>query len=312
MSIGTGFKAAKAAVTSKAGLQVLKLQKHSPSILFVTGTAAVVTSTVMACKATLKLETTLEVHRENINGAHDLHELWRLDKTDVAYNEKTMKRDIAIFKLRETAAVAKLYGPAVLVGGLGICALGGSHVILTKRNAGLMAAYAALEKHFGEYRTRVVAELGEDKERELRFGTEQREIAVDDPETGMTEVKTITTGSQAGLSQYAKLFSKETSPSFDDRGEYNLIFLRAQMSIANDLLNTRGHVTLNDVYDSLGLARTSAGAVTGWVKGNKGDQFIDFGIFDERNEMAFRDFFSGREGAIWLDFNVQGTIWDKI
>ena len=51
-------------------------------------------------------------------------------------------------------------------------------------------------------------------------------------------------------------------------------------------------------------------AVVGWVLGN-GDNCIDFGIWDSANEKA-RDFVNGREGAILLDFNVDGVIYDLI
>ena len=93
--------------------------------------------------------------------------------------------------------------------------------------------------------------------------------------------------------------------------EYNLIFLRCQQNYANDLLKARGHVFLNEVYDMIGVPRSKAGSVVGWIlTGNAGDHFIDFGIFDDEDNI--RDFVNGREGSILLDFNVDGVIYDKI
>jgi hypothetical protein len=50
----------------------------------------------------------------------------------------------------------------------------------------------------------------------------------------------------------------------------------------------------------------------GWrYKKGSGDDYIDFGIWDGERD-AVKDFFNGREGAIGLDFNVDGVIWDQI
>ena len=60
----------------------------------------------------------------------------------------------------------------------------------------------------------------------------------------------------------------------------------------------------------LGIPRSQAGAVVGWVLG-EGDDYIDFGMFDGNN-MATRDFVNGYERSILLDFNVDGVIYDLI
>ena len=82
--------------------------------------------------------------------------------------------------------------------------------------------------------------------------------------------------------------------------------------MANDRLNAKGFVFLNDVYKDLGLEQIPAGQAVGWYKNNKrgGDNFVDFGIFE--NPDRFNDFMAGREGSIWLDFNVDGVIYDLI
>ncbi len=61
----------------------------------------------------------------------------------------------------------------------------------------------------------------------------------------------------------------------------------------------------------LGVERSGAGAVVGWVVSKTGDNFVDFGIFNGDNSEA-RAFVNGREGSILLDFNVDGVIYDKI
>jgi hypothetical protein len=76
------------------------------------------------------------------------------------------------------------------------------------------------------------------------------------------------------------------------------------------MLQARGHVFLNEVYDALGIPRSQAGAVVGWVRG-QGDGYIDFGLFNSENDRA-RDFVNGYERSILLDFNVNGVIYDLI
>ena len=203
--------------------------------------------------------------------------------------------------------IVKLYIPAVIVGGLSIAALTKSHNILTRRNVALTAAYSALEKGFDEYRARVVEKYGEDEDRNLRYGTEQVEIV---DEKG--KKKLVTRVGPGEPSVYARFFDNG-STSWNKEPEYNLIFLKCQQNYANDLLHSRGHVFLNEVYDMCGIPRSKAGAVVGWLLSKNGetDNWINFGVFDGRTEIA-RDFVNGREGAILLDFNVDGVIYDKI
>jgi hypothetical protein len=70
-------------------------------------------------------------------------------------------------------------------------------------------------------------------------------------------------------------------------------------------------VFLNEIHDMLGLERTKAGAVVGWVMGGDGDERIDFGVF-KANEYMGQEFVNGNERSILLDFNVDGVIYDKI
>lgn len=300
MSTVDKFKNVKTFVTSKVARQVLKGQKHSPEILFVAGTVGVVVGTVMACRATLKLESVNREHNHNLGLAKDLYD------TDAdTYTTQDYRKDVTKLYTRRILDTTKLYGPAFTVGALSICALGGSHLILSKRNAGLVAAYAALDKGFGEYRDRVSEFVGADKELELRHGSQTREI-VEDGKNG-PKVKTVTTVS--GPSIYARFFDPTCGP-WEPRPEYNMIFLNAQQRYANDMLLARGHVFLNEVYDSLGMERTKAGAVVGWIFKKDETNFVDFGLHagSERS----RAFINGTEASILLDFNVDGTIFDKI
>lgn len=278
-------------ITKTVSRQILVLQKHSPRILFVGGVGGVITSTVLACKATLKLpdvldkvETSLEVVRVNSD------------------NDKVDRKQVASVYGRAVYDVSKLYAPAVALGTLSIGALTGSHVTLTRRNAGLTAAYAAVSNSFDEYRARVRNEIGEDRERDIKNA-----IVVQDGLDEKGKKTKLATADPSKWSPYARFFD-ECSPNWQKNAETNRIFLQAQQNYANHLLRARGHVFLNEVYDMLGLERIQAGQVVGWVLDENGDNFIDFGMFEAHNSR----FLNGWERSIILDFNVDGVIYDKI
>ena len=116
-----------------------------------------------------------------------------------------------------------------------------------------------------------------------------------------------------GESEYARFFD-DGNTGWDENPEFSLQFLIRQQNWANELLNHRGYVFLNEVYDMLGIPRTKAGQIVGWVKNNKddnADHYIDFGIFNV-NRPKSRDFVNGYENVILLDFNVDGPILDLI
>ena len=289
----------KTAVTSKAGRQILKAQKHSPHLLFGAGVVGVVATAVLAARATLKMEEVLETTDAELRLSKKVH----ANETSRAY-----KQEVAFVRVDAAFKVAKLYAPAATVGALSVAALTGSHVILTKRNLAVTAAYAGLDKAFQEYRSRVIDQIGPEKERELRYETEIREI-VRETEEGPQVEKVVRVSNGTTPSAYARFFD-EVSKNWSKEAEYNHLFLRCQQNYANDLLQSRGHVFLNEVYDMLGIERSRAGAVVGWIIGKDGDNFVDFGVFDGDNPRA-RDFVNGREGSILLDFNVDGVIYDK-
>lgn len=285
------------AISQKVVRQVLLGKKHSPTIMFAAGIVGVVGSTVLACRATMNLEETLDDARKDM----ELAKSFLID-------DEPNKKEIAGTYVRNAGSVVKLYAPSVALGVVSIGLLTGSHITLNKRNASLVAAYAALESGFNEYRQRVIDDLGVDKDRKYRHNLEVCEI--EDSVTG--KKKKVERIGNNSASIYARLFDVH-SDSWSPTPEYNVLFLRAQQNYCNDKLKAKGHLFLNEVYDMLGLERSKAGAVVGWLWDTKnGDNYIDFGIFDNRASERFYDFVVGNEDAVLLDFNVDGVIYDKI
>lgn len=282
----------------------LKTRAQSPQLLFVAGIAGVVTTAVLASRATLKLDEVLTDIEDTKTKINDLQGTTLSGGKE--YTLDDAKKDRVVVTTKGVVSVAKLYAPTIIVGTLSVACLTGAHVTLTRRNLALTAAYAGLERAYNGYRDRVREQYGEETELALHHGTKQRETMVETTNGPKRQVETVIDGTR---SMYARFFD-EMNPNWNRQAEYNLIFLRCQQQWANDMLKSRGHVFLNEVYDTLGLERTRAGAVVGWVLDGKGDSYIDFGLYDDRP--GTRDFVNGRESSILLDFNVDGLIYDKI
>lgn len=304
------LKVVPAKLTVAAGQATLQLSKQSPHILFGAGIVGFGATIYLASKAVLKLDRHVDNFQENLETVKELYDSAKdSDEGRASYPKSEYRKDLAYLYANSIYDITKMYAPTVIVGTLTIVCLTKSHTILSNRNTALMAAYSVLERSYNAYRKRVIDEFGEDKDREFRYPTKEiRTLSIDEKGKAVEKVETKTLLDQ--YSTYARFFD-EMCPDWNRNPEYNLIFLRAQQNWANDLLRARGHVFLNEVYDMLGIPRTKAGAVVGWVIGHEGDNYIDFGLFDGENSAA-RDFVNGRERSILLDFNVDGVIYDKI
>ena len=291
-----------------------KIKKASPEIMVVAGVVGVVTSTVMACKATTKVNDILEETRKQVDDVHNVLDSDVISEDE--YNNDDAKKDLVIIYTQTGVKLIKLYAPSVIVGALSITGILASHKILKKRNVALTAAYATIDRSFKEYRGRVVERFGKELDRELRYNIKAQEIeekTVDKDGNETVEKKTISVVDPNMYSDYARIFDNG-SMGWTKDPEYNLMFLKLQQNQANDRLRAQGYLFLNDVYDMLGIPRTKAGQIVGWIYDEEnpvGDNFVDFGIYDIYNEKAC-DFVNGRERSIVLDFNVDGNILDMI
>lgn len=303
-------------LSRKFGKTGLKLKKHSPEILVGVGIVGVVSSTIMACKATTKLDEVLAEPKEKIEKIHELMENPDMVPEGKEYTEDDGKKDLTIMYTQSAIKVVRLYAPAVALGTLSIAAILGGHHILRKRNVALAAAYATIDKSFRDYRGRVIERFGAELDKELKYNikaAEVEETVVDEKGKEKKVKNTVNVADPNVYSEYSKFFD-ESCPGFTKDPEYNLMFLKDQQRYANDLLKSKGYLFLNDVYEMLGIPRTQAGQIVGWIYDEKnpiGDNFVDFGIYDLHKE-ANRDFVNGYERVILLDFNVDGDILDMI
>lgn len=295
-------------VNGVASKTVMKLKKHSPEILVVAGIAGTVVSAVLACKATTKVAEILDETKGTLDTIHEGMETGAINGQE--YTTEDGKKDTVVVYAQTGMKLAKLYAPAIILGTLSITSILASNNILRKRNVALGAAYAAIDKSFKEYRGRVIERFGEQVDTELKYGIKAKkfeEIEVD-PETGKEKKvkKTVMVADPNLQSDYAVYFDSK-SRNYETNPDYNRMFLKAQQAFANDKLQTRGHLFLNEVLDDLDIPRTPAGQIVGWTKDGP-DGYVNFRIVEVERETE-----DGRhEPALLLDFNVEGNIWEKM
>lgn len=289
------------------------LKKHSPEILVAAGVIGIVASTIMACKATMKVNDIVDEAKDTIDTIHDALENHKHTSDGEEYTQEIANRDLSIVYAQTAWKFAKLYGPAVLVGTVSIACMIGSNRILRKENVALAAGFAAVDKSFKEYRGRLIDKFGRDLDRELRFGIKAKEFeeVVVDEEGNEKKVTTTVDviDPNAAHSLYSIVFC-EGNTGWTKNPELNKFFLIQQQNHANDKLRLNGILTLNEVYEMLGAPTTAYGQIAGWVyteDSSAGDNFVDFGIFDVNNPKAC-EFVNGYERSIILDFNCIGNV----
>lgn len=287
---------------------VANAKEHSPEILIVAGVIGVVASAVMACKATTKIDTILDEHKDTMEKIHEMP----TDIPDV-YSEEDRKKDTVVTYAKTSFKLVKLYGPAITLGALSIASIFASNDILRKRNVSLAAAYALVDKGFKEYRSRVVERFGKDVDHQLLYNIKEEEVeeTVVDAKGKEKTVKKKVEVADGVESEYVRYFTKSNPNWVNDE---NLVryFLERVQSYVNDKLIVDKVMCLNDVYKELGFDTTKAGMVVGWIYDkNKptGDNYIEF---DVKEVWLHKDIGEGLEKAYAIDFNVDGNIFNLL
>ena len=305
------------ALQKKMAVGALKLRKASPTIMMVGGVIGIVGSGVLACRATLKIEPIIDDAGKSLDEVSWAEEHYE----EKVYSEHDAKRDKTLIYGRMAIDIVRLYGPSLVMGAASIGLILTSHHIMNQRNLALMSAYETIKTGFDEYRKRVREELGEEEERKFRYGLKTEELVREEEgvpgQRGRKKKikEDIETFDPNAISIYARFFD-EASTEWEPNPEYNLMKVKQVQAWANDYLHANGYLFLNDVYDELGIPRTTEGQLVGWLDG-MGDNYVDFGIYtnafknDPDGEVK-RDFVNGRENCILLDFNVDGPIFRYI
>jgi len=286
--------------------------KNSPEILIGIGVAGILTSTFLACRATLKAPAALDTAKAKFASIAEAKDL--AEQGACEYTAKDRKDDIIAASAQTAWEFTKIYAiPAAIMVTSLVCIFKG-HGITAKRNAGLSAAVTALSTGYSAYRDRVKEKLGEEAESDLYYGRKTETIDVEtvgkDGKVKIKKEKVTTLDISDSPSVYARFFD-EGATEYRQSAELNRAFLHATQNYCNDKLRLNKVLFLNEVYDMLGLDRSKQGVVVGWAIGEDRDNFVDFGIFNENNAQA-RRFINGDEPSVLLDFNVDGVVMDML
>ena len=218
----------------------LWMSKHSPEILTGLGIAGMVTTTVLAVKATPKALKLIEKKKEEL---------------DLKPEDK--------LTIPETVQTAwKPYIPAAVTGTVSVACLVGASSVNLRRNTALAAAYHLSETALTEYKEKVVETIGKNKEKTIRDKVDKARIENNPP----NDKEIIITGDGDTL-------------CFDyHSGRYFKTSIDKLKKIENELnsrLLREDYISLNDLYDELGLSFTQVGEDLGWHV-SKG--LIEFGF----------------------------------
>ena len=218
--------------------------RHTSTVLTCLGGIGVVATSIMAIKATPKV----------------------LELIEEAKKEKGEK----LSKWEMVKVAAPKYIPAMMTGVATITCIFGSNVLNKRQQASLISAYALLDESYKKYRHKVIEKYGEETHRKV-----VDEIAIEEArEVGITAeslcANTCLTSDEACGDPV--LFYDEWSHRYFESTIEQVI--AAQYHINRNFV-LRGYVTLNELYDFLGLEPTDYGNTVGWVVEDK-LYWIDF------------------------------------
>lgn len=202
------------------------MAKHSPEILTGIGIAGMITTTVMAVRATPKALILIEERKEEI-GAEEL----------------------------EVADVVKTtwfcYIPAAITGTLSIACLIGASSVNAKRNAALATAYTLSESALKDYQGKVVKMFGEKKHETVKDA-----VAKDKIEKNPVVTREVIITEKGNTLCYDAISGRYFKGDIDK-------IKKAECEL-NRQMRDEMYVSLNDFYYEVGLDNIKIGDELGW------------------------------------------------
>ena len=308
-----------------------KLYKVGPTVAFCVGAVGSIASLYLMWHAAKKHDEVMCDVQDLIDEVHEKKPVEGISEEEaeevLTINE--YRKELVKTYIQAGIKIGKLYAPvaAVEVGSIALMSIG--YGKLNSRYVSTLAACTLMERQYAKYRQNVIDILGEDADREFRFGLKNKEYMVPDldkdgkqklDKNGSPKTKKIIRSAIEteldNYSMYARIFDKEHSKEFDgDEHEfatswYNRDYIIKAQDYFNMLLRYRPNHTvfLNEVYDRLGFERTKEGQVVGWhydpdyPTGDNRIEFVPIEFYDEKYQAQ----------SVILDFNVDGNVMDLL
>lgn len=215
------------------------LTKHSPEILTGIGIAGMLSTTVLAVKATPKALRKIEEYKK------------------VSDNEDL--KPIEVIKV-----TWKCYIPAAITGVTSAACLIGASSVHVRRNAALATAYNVSRTALAEYKDKVIETIGEKKEHAIREHISKDKIE-NDPVTNHEVIMTDKGNTLCYDSHSGRYFYSDIDA-----------IKRAITKINRRLVtSSEMYASLNEFYNEIGLEATQIGYDLGWNI-DDGEIDIDF------------------------------------
>ena len=295
-------------------------RRNGATAMTIGGGAMTVVGTVLACKATLKVDKVLAPHEDEKKHVEAVRNGTVALAPGAVYTDQDYKKDILTIKTSTAKDLVKLYLPAGLTMIGGLCMIGAGHHMMQTRVAATAASLAVVENRLNAYRERVKSLIGEEEEELTYRGIKEEKetiYSLDDSDGNQPTEQTVTKYVAYGnFSPYAMVFDC-SNPNWRGNENEDFLFIKRCQSESNDLFYiNNGILFLNTVRSLLGFDPVKGGQVGGWVEMNDGttDNYVDFGIFDRNNGTVkpwALDMYR-REGRIIIDPNCDGDILDRV
>jgi len=217
--------------------------KHSPEILTGIGIAGMITTTVMAVRATPKAIELIEKEKDRQN--RELLKKAEENGHDTCnYIERLKPIDII-------KTTWKCYIPAAIIGGLSIACLIGANSVNARRNAALATAYTLSESALKEYQEKVIETIGKKKEQSVRDA-----IAKDRIDKNPVSSREVIITEKGNTLCYDSISGRYFKSDIDK--------LKKVENELNRRMRDEMYISLNEFYHEIGLNPISIGDDIGW------------------------------------------------
>ena len=334
-NVGNKFKQAGTIIGRKASAK-------SPEILLVMGAVSFVGTIVLACNAAanksgevkkkherrmLEIDNSLEIASEDFAEV-DVDEEGN-EIGEKSYTIEEARKDRFTAYCETGLGYARIYAPAILLGTFSLVCFGASYGIMKKRTVAISALYSASEKAFNEYRERVKKELGEEKDKQFRYGYEKvkgEKVTFKDTDGNekvtKQDIDTVPWDEDVDGVEKREMgdgtfeFAPWTTFKYMDNDILDSTTLSVSRENMQYKFDQEGSLFVNDVLYDLGMKKIPEGQIVGWKKG-LGDPYIDYRVVRVYHELPKNDPVHNPKGLKYqitykLEFNTCGIIWNKI